>query len=179
MFLRLLLLFTIVPAVELYLLVTIGSQIGVGITLGIAIFTGILGAALAKREGLRTLQDARMNAQSGKMPTDQMIDGLLLLVAAAVLITPGFLTDAAGFTLLLPPMRTFIRNSIKKSMGSQFKVYMNGQPGNFNAGNSYSPPNAPQNPFQQPNPFNNQPPRDNKPGTRKPDIVIDPTDDKN
>lgn len=177
MFIRLLLLFTLVPAVELYLLVTVGSQIGVGLTLGIAIFTGILGAALAKREGLRTLSEARINAQAGKMPTDQMIDGLLLLVSAAVLITPGFLTDAAGFTLLMPPVRTLIRNTIKKNMGSQFKVRMNTPNGNFSNANFYHT-NSRNADFSSGNPFANSPADHNKPGAKKPDIIVDPVEKK-
>lgn len=166
MFIRLLLLFTIVPVIELYLLVTLGAQIGVWTTLGIAIFTGVLGAALAKHEGLRTLQDAQIAMQAGQMPTNEMIDGLLIFLAGAVLVTPGFLTDTAGFLLLLPPVRAMIRMSLKKRLATHFTVVM-------------QPDIAPgASPFAQSSP-KARPQQSastdaGKPGAAKPDVVVPP-----
>jgi len=163
MFARLVALFVFVPLIELYLLVTIGMRIGVYTTIGIAIVTGILGAALAKREGLKTMEQARQLAATGQMPTDAMIEGVLILLAAAVLVTPGFLTDTTGFLLLFPPMRAIVRESIKKRMQPQVVM------------RSYYPGSQPHpvNPDTQPE---QQVP---KPGAKKPDIVVPPkVDDK-
>ena len=99
MFLRLLLLFTVVPLIELFLLVKLGTMIGIGATVLIVICTGILGAWLARWQGLGVL----------RLPADALIDGLLILIAGAVLLTPGLITDAFGFLLLVPQGRAVVR----------------------------------------------------------------------
>jgi UPF0716 protein FxsA len=112
MFLRLLLLFTIVPLIELYLLIKIGGVIGVVPTIAIVIGTGVLGAWLARWQGLAVLRRISDEMAAGRLPTDALIDGLLILVAAAVLLTPGLLTDTLGFVLLVPPSRAFVRKVV-------------------------------------------------------------------
>ena len=112
MFLRLLLLFTVVPLIELYLLITIGGVIGVVPTIAIVIGTGVLGAWLARWQGLAVLQRISEEMTAGRLPTDALIDGLLILVAAAVLLTPGLLTDTLGFVLLVPASRAFVRKIV-------------------------------------------------------------------
>ena len=112
MFLRLLLLFTIVPLIELYLLIKIGGIIGVVPTIAIVIGTGVLGAWLARWQGLAVLRRISDEVAAGRLPTDALIDGLLILVAAAVLLTPGLLTDSLGFVLLVPPSRALVRKVV-------------------------------------------------------------------
>lgn len=105
----LLLLFVVVPAVELLLIVEVGGRIGTLATLGIIVLTGVAGVTLARAEGLAVLERVRAAAAEGRMPTDEVVDGGLILVAAAMLLTPGFLTDACGFLLLFPLTRPLFR----------------------------------------------------------------------
>jgi UPF0716 protein FxsA len=112
MFLRLLLLFTVVPLVELFLLVKLGTVVGVGPTIALVIFTGVLGAWLARQQGLGVLRRLRAELEAGRLPAGALIDGLLILVAGAVLLTPGLLTDALGFVLLVPPSRAVVRRIV-------------------------------------------------------------------
>ena len=102
MFLRLLALFTLVPIAEVCLLIFAGRHIGFGATVAIVLATGVLGAWLARREGLKVLTAVQSEISLGKLPARHLLEGLLILIAGAVLLTPGFLTDAAGFFLLLP-----------------------------------------------------------------------------
>jgi UPF0716 protein FxsA len=111
-FLRLLLLFTILPVLELALLIKIGRAIDVGPTLGLVIVTGVVGAALAKHQGLRALRRIQEDLAQGRMPTTELVNGLMILVAGAVLITPGIITDAFGFALLIPPIRAVLRRRV-------------------------------------------------------------------
>jgi UPF0716 protein FxsA len=122
MFVRLLLLFTVVPLVELYLLISIGGRLGVAPTIAIVIATGVLGAWLARWQGLSVLKRIGEDMESGRLPTDALIDGLLVLVAGAVLLTPGFLTDACGFLLLIPPARTAIRKRVATAFAGRVEV---------------------------------------------------------
>ena len=109
MFLRLLLLFTVVPLIELFLLVKLGTMIGIGATVLIVICTGILGAWLARWQGLGVLRRLTEDLNKGRLPADALIDGLLILIAGAVLLTPGLITDAFGFLLLVPQGRAVVR----------------------------------------------------------------------
>jgi UPF0716 protein FxsA len=112
MFIRLLLLFTIVPLVELYILVKLGGVIGVWATVAIVIGTGVLGAWLARQQGLGVLRRVQEELAAGQLPADALIDGLLILIAGAVLLTPGLLTDTLGFVLLVPPGRAAVRKVV-------------------------------------------------------------------
>jgi UPF0716 protein FxsA len=112
MFLRLLLLFTVVPLVELFLLVKLGTVIGIGPTVLIVICTGVLGAALARWQGLGVLRRVSDDLAQGRLPADALIDGLLILIAGAVLLTPGLITDALGFVLLVPQGRALVRRTV-------------------------------------------------------------------
>jgi UPF0716 protein FxsA len=113
MFLRLAVLFTAVPIVELYILIKIGQLIGALPTIGIVLATGIAGAGLARQQGNRVWFEIQSQMQQGVFPADRLIDGLLLVVAGAVLITPGVMTDVLGFLILIPYTRGFIRNWVK------------------------------------------------------------------
>ena len=112
MFLRLLLLFTLVPLIELFLLVKLGTVIGIGATVLIVISTGVLGAWLARRQGLGVLRRLSEDLNEGRLPGDTLIDGLLILIAGALLLTPGLITDTIGFLLLVPQGRTVVRRIV-------------------------------------------------------------------
>ena len=112
MFFRLLLLFTLVPLVELWLLIEIGRLTGVLPTVALVFATGALGAWLARSQGLATLAKVRRETAEGRMPATALVDGLLILIAGAVLLTPGLLTDVFGFFLLIPAGRSLIRKSV-------------------------------------------------------------------
>ncbi len=111
-FLRLLLLLTVVPLVELTILLRIAERFDWGPTIALVLVTGALGAWLARREGLKTLGRIQNEMAQGIPPTGAMVDGLLILVAGVVLVTPGILTDMFGFVLLIPPCRAWIRRRL-------------------------------------------------------------------
>jgi len=121
MFLRLLLLFTIVPLVELFLLVKLGTVVGVGPTVALVIFTGVLGAWLARQQGLGVLRRLSEDLAEGRLPAEALVDGLLILIAGAVLLTPGLLTDALGFLLLVPQSRAVARKVAVARFGRRFE----------------------------------------------------------
>jgi len=110
----LILLFTILPALELALLIKLGGHIGVGNTLFIIIFTGVLGAYLARLQGFLVLQKIQNELNHGTMPNAQLLDGLMILVGGIVLLTPGFITDTLGFILLIPWTRSLIKRWFRK-----------------------------------------------------------------
>lgn len=126
MLFRLFLLFTLVPLLELYLLITIGGIVGVWTTVGLVVFTGALGAVLTRIEGLRVLRRVQEEWSQGRVPTDELLDGLLILIAGAVLLTPGLITDGLGFFLLAPPGRRVIRKAISRVAARRFPT---SQPG--------------------------------------------------
>ena len=105
----LLFLFIFVPALELVLLITIGKHIGVLLTLGLIVGTGVVGASLARWQGLSVLRKVQEELAAGQIPRDSIVDGILILVAAALLVTPGVLTDVFGFLCLIPGTRALIK----------------------------------------------------------------------
>jgi UPF0716 protein FxsA len=122
MFGRLLLLFITVPLIELYLFFKIGSRIGLPYTLAIIIITGVLGAWLTKVQGLRTLARFQKATAEGRMPHEEVLDGLMILVAGAVLLTPGFLTDTVGFLLLVPAIRAIVRQGLARYVKNHVQI---------------------------------------------------------
>ena len=115
---RLLLLFVALPAIELALLIEIGSRFGTLHTIGLIIATGVIGAALARRQGLGVLTKIRKDTEEGRLPATSIADGVMILVASALLVTPGVLTDAFGFALLVPAFRGFVRRQVWKRVDS-------------------------------------------------------------
>ena len=99
---KLLLLFTVIPVVELYLLITIGQNVGAGPTIALVLVTGFLGAWLARREGSRVLRSWQGSLARGEIPKEGVISSVLVLVGGVLLVTPGVVTDAMGLVLLLP-----------------------------------------------------------------------------
>lgn len=111
---RLLFLFTVVPLIELAILIPLGQWMGFWPTLALVMVTGVTGAWLGKRQGLRAWGRITEDLSSGKLPSDSLLDGLAVLIACAFLVTPGVLTDIAGMILLIPPAREPVKSYIKK-----------------------------------------------------------------
>ena len=109
---QLLVFFILIPLIELFLLIEIGRQIGTLSTLLIIICTGLLGAFLARHQGLSILFQIQNELSNGRLPAFQLVDGIIILLAGAVLITPGVLTDALGFLCLIPATRRVIKNML-------------------------------------------------------------------
>ncbi len=99
------LIFLLVPLIEIYFLIEIGGLIGVGMTILLVVFTALLGAFLVRAQGFATFARVQMQLAQGRLPALEMLEGLLLFFAGALLLTPGFFTDAVGFVLLVPPLR--------------------------------------------------------------------------
>ena len=113
---RILVLFVTIPLVELVLLIEIGQRIGALATVALIVATGILGASLARYQGLEALTRLRAESAAGQIPTAPLLDGVLILLAGAVLLTPGVLTDAAGFLCLIPACRRWLRRAILRRL---------------------------------------------------------------
>ena len=125
MLLKLFLAFTTIPIIEIFLLIEIGSMFGVLTAVTLVILTGFLGAFLARMQGLQTLYRIQESLREGRMPSGELLDALLIVIAGLVLLTPGFLTDSAGFLLLIPATR----NSIKYWLRRQIELrYMSNRP---------------------------------------------------
>jgi UPF0716 protein FxsA len=110
---RLALVFIVVPVLEVVLLVRIGQAVGFLPTLALVLGTGIVGAALARTEGLRILFQARRELLAGQIPGQALLDGISVLVAGVLLLAPGILTDIAGIALLVPPSRRWIQRRVR------------------------------------------------------------------
>ena len=105
---RLFLLFVLTPLAELALLIYLGTLIGPWYTILIVVATGAIGAYLARSQGLATLARIRSSIQQGVMPSRELLEGVLILAGGLLLLTPGIITDAAGFLVLIPPTRRVI-----------------------------------------------------------------------
>lgn len=119
---RLILLFTVVPFVELALLLWIGGQLGALPTVGLILLTGVLGAALARHQGLATWRRFGRALDAGRLPGRELLEGLLILLAGALLLTPGVLTDAVGFALLVPPVRRWLVRRLETRLRARLVV---------------------------------------------------------
>ena len=98
-------LFVVLPILEMWLLIEVGSLVGSLPTIGMVVFTAVVGAALLKQQGLETLTRAQQRLNSGQVPATEILEGLLLAVGGALLLTPGFITDTVGFVCLIGPLR--------------------------------------------------------------------------
>ncbi len=114
----LILLFTILPALELALLIKVGSNIGALNTIGMVIAIGIVGAALARYEGFRVLTKVQDSLQRGVMPSAEILDGFMVLAGGIALLTPGFITDVLGLLLLFPVTRAGIKWLVRRQFQS-------------------------------------------------------------
>jgi len=123
-----------IPIAEIATFIKVGNIIGLWPTIATIILTALAGAALIRHQGLKTLADAQTATQEGRMPIDAVVNGVFLLIAALLLLTPGFITDAVGFLLLWPPLRL----SLAKWLWAQFKTT-----GNIHVARGHSRDNAP------------------------------------
>ena len=126
------LLFVIIPLLELYLIITVGGYIGAFWTVMIVIGTAVVGVHLLRMQGFNTLKRAQQNMERGAMPAMEMMEGIVLAVGGALLITPGFLTDALGFICLIP----VTRKALIRSFISRSSVQMHG----FHSQSTYQSP---------------------------------------
>ncbi len=114
MFFKLFLLFTIIPVIELTILIKIGTLIGTLNTVMLVIFTAMAGAYLVRMEGLGVIYRFQQNMQEGRFPAEEILDGAMILVAGALLVTPGVATDIIGFLLVFPSSRRVIKISLRR-----------------------------------------------------------------
>ena len=125
------LLIILVPVIEIYLLIKIGSQIGAISTILLIITTAFVGVYYAKYEGLNTLKSGFYQLSKNQAPTYEMLSGAAIAIAALLLIIPGFITDIIGFLLIFPITRKLIFNKISKKLNSQTSVKKNFIDGDF------------------------------------------------
>ncbi len=116
MLLKLIMLFTVIPIIELMLLLRINQYIGFGYTILLVFLTGVVGAFLAKQQGRGILHRIKRDMAQGQMPGDELVNGLCVLIGGALLLTPGIITDIAGFSLVIPSTRHALKQSIKRKM---------------------------------------------------------------
>lgn len=115
-----LLLFIVIPFVEIMLILRVSEHIGALYTIALVLGTAILGVNLLKRQGFTTLLRFQERLQRGEIPAQEIVEGMMIAFAGALLLTPGFLTDSIGFSLLLPPVRRLIAKRVLKSGGHMF-----------------------------------------------------------
>lgn len=128
MFIKLTILFILIPVVEIYVLLQAGELIGLWPTVALIILTGIAGAYLARTQGSETVQRIQMALAQGEMPTEELLNGAMILAGGITLLTPGFCTDLIGFCLLVPTTRNslkrFVRNWLQTlSERGQIHIY--------------------------------------------------------
>ncbi len=116
MFLRFLLLLSIIPLAELWLLIELTKRTSLWWTIAIVLFTGMLGMSLVRWQGTKALREIQQQVASGRSPSQSIIAGVLILVAGAFLLTPGIITDTAGFLLLIPQLRMALARFFQKRL---------------------------------------------------------------
>jgi len=124
MALILFLLFLLTPIIEIAIFIKVGSLFGLWPTLAIVIITAVLGAALWRAQGLSTLARAQDALNRGELPLREVTDGAFLLVAGALLLTPGFFTDTVGFLLLVPPFRHWLAGMIYRHLRANMDIHV-------------------------------------------------------
>lgn len=130
MFRLLFLLFITVPIIEMAVLIWVGGYIGILPTIALVVLTAVLGVALLRLQGFLTLRRIQEKLMMGDIPDAELIEGGLLLIGGALLLTPGFVTDALGFLFLLPPSRRWVaENIIKNSVLKNFPGSAQGRSG--------------------------------------------------
>lgn len=126
---KLFLLFFLVPLAEMALLIWVGQYIGILMTVGLVMLTAAVGAAMARAQGMYVWYRVVRTLKRGEVPADELLEGVLILVAGVVFLTPGFLTDAAGLALLIPGLRRWvagwIRDYVRELINRQGSVHIN------------------------------------------------------
>lgn len=121
-----LLLFILVPLAELAILIKLGEVIGIAATIALVISTAVIGVSMLRRQGLAALSRARLDVATGEFPVESVVDGACLLVAGAFLLTPGLLTDTAGFLLLIPGVRRALARWLFNKLIASGHVHVGG-----------------------------------------------------
>jgi len=119
-------LFLVIPIIEIYFLIKVGEVIGAFPTIVLVVLTAVIGAGLLRQQGLSTLARFQQNLSTGKIPAQEMVEGIMLAVGGALLMTPGFVTDSIGFLCLLPFSRKFIAAKVIKRSSAKFTAGMSG-----------------------------------------------------
>ncbi len=114
--------FVLIPLVELAILIRVGQHLGVAGTLALVVLTGIVGAFLVKLQGILVMTRIQRDMAAGRLPAVYLLDGAMILLAGAFLITPGLLTDVLGFALLIPPIRAAIRAAIRRKFEKSIRA---------------------------------------------------------
>lgn len=121
------LLFIVMPVVEMWLLIEVGSEIGALYTIGLVLLTAIIGVRLLRQQGFNTLWRGQRKLEEGQLPAQEIGEGIVLAISGALLLTPGFITDAIGFAGLFPPLRSLFISQLLRNMviagrhGSSFR----------------------------------------------------------
>ncbi len=138
------LVFLIVPIIEIGIFIVVGQLIGLWLTLAGVVITALLGSALIRMQGLSLIREIQQLMAAGEMPARQIADGLILAIAGALLLTPGYFTDTIGFLLLVPSIRTLIYQAIKR------RISVSGSFSTMSGGFSMDQDMADIDPFEQP-----------------------------
>ncbi len=134
-----LLVFVLTPIIEMYLLIEVGGYIGAWPTIGLVMLTAVIGVGLLRVQGFQTLTRGLGRLEGGELPAREVVEGLLLAVAGALLLTPGFVTDGFGFALLTPPFRAYLADRLLA------RVQIHGT-GGFGPGGPFEPRGGPRDP---------------------------------
>lgn len=126
-------LFILTPLIEIYLFIEIGTAIGAWQTILLIVVTAVIGVALLRRQGLSTIQKIQAQMQRGELPAVGMLEGIMLFIAGAILLLPGFFTDTIGFLLLIPPLRKALALWFLERSGTIVKLHPE-QPGSKHSG---------------------------------------------
>ncbi len=123
MFIVLLLALLCVPLLELYVIIRVAGGMGTGSTILLLIAVSVIGAWMVRRSGLGVLNQIRVRLDRGELPTNELVDGLLILVAGALMLTPGFITDAVGLLLLFFPTRLVVRSLLVRHFAKKINLH--------------------------------------------------------
>ena len=115
--------FFVMTIIEIFVLIKVGSVLGVLPTLALIITISLVGAWLAKREGFAVLARVRAKLDQGRMPGDELLDGMFVVAGGILLVTPGFVTDALGLLVLFPPTRYLFRLGVKRYLSRRVEVF--------------------------------------------------------
>ncbi|HZD60176.1 MAG TPA: FxsA family protein [Anaerolineae bacterium] len=124
MLLWILLIFILVPLIEVAIFIGAGHTIGVLQTIVLILISGIIGAFLVRTQGAQVIYNIKRSVEQGLLPSNELIDGLFVLIGGALLLTPGFFTDLIGLVMLLPPTRRVLREFGKEYLRRRFKSYI-------------------------------------------------------
>jgi UPF0716 protein FxsA len=123
------LLFIVIPIAELAVIIKVGSYLGVWPTIALLIAISVGGAWLVKWQGIFTLGRIQTELAAGRLPARHLVDGALIILAGALMLTPGFLTDIVGILLLIPPTRIAVRSAVMRRFRGRVRAYVPGRPG--------------------------------------------------